>query len=139
MRNLIIVAGAVAACLSIVPAAQAAPAGHAVARSIAHSKTSNAKVVLIKNDNHRDTRKTDNRQVSHDRDNVKNGHSNNGHDNRRYAKGDKVVNYVVVEQPHRYGLKRYNRYVQNNGYVYAVDPRTNDVLALIGLASRLLN
>ena len=138
MRNLIIAAGAVAACLSIVPAAQAAPAGHAVARSAAHNSTSNAKVV-IKNDNDRDTRKTDNRQVSHDRDNAKNGHNNNGHNNRRYAKGDKVVNYVVVEQPHRYGLKRYNRYVQNNGYVYAVDPRTNDVLALIGLASRLLN
>jgi hypothetical protein len=132
MRNLIIAAGAIVACLSIVPAAQAAPSGHAAARSAAHSSA--VKPVLIKNDDHWNARKSDKQQVTNKRHTT-----NKGHDNRRYAKGDKVVNYVIVDRPQRYGLTRYNRYVQQNGYVYAVDPRTNDVLALIGLASRLLN
>ena len=57
----------------------------------------------------------------------------------KHAKGDRLTHYVLVERPHTHGLTRYDRYVQNNGYIYAVDPRTNDVLALIGLASRLLN
>jgi hypothetical protein len=66
-------------------------------------------------------------------------HLAKGHSKHKHAKGDRLTHYVVVERPHTHGLTRYDRYVQDNGYIYAVDPRTNDVLALIGLASRLLN
>jgi len=76
----------------------------------------------------------------HEKQHSDNGrHLAKGHDKHHHAKGDKLTRYVVIEQPHRHGLTRYNRYVQDDGYVYAVDPQTNDVLALIGLASRLLN
>ncbi|APE43788.1 hypothetical protein BOO69_10465 [Sulfitobacter alexandrii] len=57
---------------------------------------------------------------------------------RRYGRGDRVVRYVIIDRPQRYGLTRYPRYVQNDGYVYAVDPQTNTVLALIGLVNQIL-
>jgi len=56
----------------------------------------------------------------------------------RYNRGEYLPRYAEINNPHRYGLKRYSRYVRDDDYVYAVDPNTGSVLALIGLVSKLL-
>ncbi len=150
MKHLIAAAGAFA-YFAIVPATNAAPMGHAVSQPLLAAVTGDANVVLIKDDKHyKDHKHKSHKHKGHKSD--KEYHTDNGrhlarghykgkkgHDHYRYDKGDRIIEYVIVERPHRYGLTQYNRYVQQDGYIYAVDPSTNDVLALIGLASRLLN
>jgi hypothetical protein len=150
MKHLLAAAGAFA-CFGIIPAANAAPMGYAVSQPSLAAVTSNADVVLIKDDKHYKGHKHkghkykghkgDKKYHSDNGRHLAKGHykGKKGHNHYRYDKGDRIIEYVIVERPQRYGLTRYDRYVQQDGYIYAVDPSTNYVLALIGLASRFLN
>tara|TARA_R100001143_G_scaffold1062_1_gene3056 strand:- start:1668 stop:2108 length:441 start_codon:yes stop_codon:yes gene_type:complete len=146
MKPLTLAASAFAV-LAFSPAVQAASASYSAS---GHYDVAAPQVTLAKHDKHDDKKhqKQHKKAVKeykkaikkHEKQHSDNGrHLAKGHDKHHHAKGDKLTRYVVIEQPHRHGLTRYNRYVQDDGYVYAVDPQTDDVLALIGLASRLLN
>jgi hypothetical protein len=59
-------------------------------------------------------------------------------DGPRYHRGQHLPRYVLINNPRRYGLTRYHRYARDNDHVYALDPNTGAVIALIGLVSTLL-
>lgn len=136
--------------LALSPAAQAAPAGAPqTAALVQMAMETDAHVTLIRNDGHKGHRKAERKHRQHakrghkrHRDNRRFGHRQERPDYRRpyylYGRGDRVDRYVIIERPERYGLTRYRRYVQNDGYVYAVDPQTNTVIALIGLVNQFL-
>ncbi|WP_240789461.1 excinuclease ABC subunit A [Pseudooceanicola onchidii] len=47
--------------------------------------------------------------------------------------------YIVIRDPSRYGLDPIGTYYRHDGYVYRVDRETQEVLALIGAVSAILN
>ena len=57
-----------------------------------------------------------------------------------YRVGDRLRgDYVLIPSPDLYGLDRYGTYYRAGDGVYQVDKDTMEVMAIIGLASRLLN
>lgn len=58
----------------------------------------------------------------------------------RYRVGDRITrDYVLVPTPQRYGLDPYGTYYRVGDGIYQVNKDTLEVMAIIGLASRLLN
>ncbi|MTI01618.1 hypothetical protein [Roseibium sp. RKSG952] len=58
----------------------------------------------------------------------------------RYQIGDRIDrDYVWINDPYRYGLKRNGYYVRAGDYVYGIDPDTHKVLNLIGAVADILN
>ncbi len=55
-----------------------------------------------------------------------------------FNRGDRISGFTVISHPERHNLTRYDRYVQRDGHVYAVDD-AGAVIAMIGLAAVLLN
>ncbi|OWU81424.1 excinuclease ABC subunit A [Phaeobacter sp. 22II1-1F12B] len=61
-------------------------------------------------------------------------------DHYDYRIGERVNgDYVVIERPQRYGLDPNATYYRVGDGVYQVDRETSEILAVIGLANRLLN
>ena len=61
-------------------------------------------------------------------------------DHYEYRIGERVdSDYVVIERPQRYGLDPNATYYRVGDGVYQVDRETSEILAVIGLANRLLN
>lgn len=57
----------------------------------------------------------------------------------RWRRGERIRgDYVLVRDPRRYGLDPRHTYWRSQGYVYRVDRKTGEVLALIGLARSIL-
>lgn len=60
-------------------------------------------------------------------------------EHHRWRRGERITrNYIVLREPARYGLDPRDTYWRADGYVYRVDRKTGEVLALIGLAQSLL-
>ncbi|WP_170450109.1 hypothetical protein [Ruegeria arenilitoris] len=56
-----------------------------------------------------------------------------------YKVGDRIErDYVWIDDPYRYGLKRGGNYVRAGDYVYSIDPDTRKVLNLIGAVADIL-
>ncbi len=56
-----------------------------------------------------------------------------------YRTGDRIErDYVWIDDPYRYGLKRGGNYVRAGDYVYRIDPETRKVLNLIGAVADIL-
>lgn len=56
-----------------------------------------------------------------------------------YRAGDRIDrDYIWINDPYRYGLKRGGHYVRAGDYVYSVDPDTHKVLNLIGAVADIL-
>ncbi|EEX10962.1 conserved hypothetical protein [Ruegeria lacuscaerulensis ITI-1157] len=56
-----------------------------------------------------------------------------------YKVGDRIDReYVWIDDPYRYGLKRGGNYVRAGDYVYSIDPDTHKVLNLIGAVADIL-
>ena len=82
----------------------------------------------VRDDNH--DRRDDDRYVYHDR-------YDTYYD---YRIGEYVRdNYIIVDAPGRYGLDPNRTYYNVNNQIYQVDRDTQQVLAIIGLAQRILN
>ncbi len=59
---------------------------------------------------------------------------------QRYRVGDYITrDYVWINDPYRYGLRRDGYYVRAGDYVYSVDSDTHKVLNLIGAVADILN
>ncbi len=57
----------------------------------------------------------------------------------RYRVGDRIADdYVWINDPYRYGLRRGGDYVRAGDYVYRIDPETRKVLNLIGAVADIL-
>lgn len=57
-----------------------------------------------------------------------------------YRIGDRVTgDYVVIQQPQAYGLDPNGLYYRVDNGIYQVNRETQEILAIIGLASRILN
>jgi len=55
-------------------------------------------------------------------------------------KGDRLGNdYILIENPSRYGLDPGYVYYRSNDYVYQLDRQTREVLNVIGAVATLLN
>lgn len=58
----------------------------------------------------------------------------------RYRRGDRIRgDYIVIDDPYRYGLNRGDSYARIGNYVYRIDRQTREVLDLIGAVSAILN
>ncbi|WP_319547079.1 hypothetical protein [Ruegeria conchae] len=55
-----------------------------------------------------------------------------------YRKGDRLDDYIWIDDPYRYGLRRGGNYVRAGDYVYSIDPDTRKVLNLIGAVADIL-
>ncbi|WP_273070252.1 excinuclease ABC subunit A [Thioclava marina] len=61
------------------------------------------------------------------------------HERKRWREGERITgDYILVRDPRRFGLDPRNTYWRSDGYVYRVDRKTGEVLALIGLAQSIL-
>ncbi|WP_158967993.1 excinuclease ABC subunit A [Chachezhania sediminis] len=70
------------------------------------------------------------------------GHAKKSHpryDDRTYDRGHIDSRYERLYNPDRYGLDPGYVYYTQNGTVYRVDNQTNQILAVIGALSTLLN
>lgn len=57
----------------------------------------------------------------------------------RYRVGDRIDrDYILINDPYRYGLNRGSNYVRAGDYVYRIDPDTRKVLNLIGAVADIL-
>lgn len=58
----------------------------------------------------------------------------------RYRRGDRIRgDYIIIEDPYRYGLNRGDSYARIGNYVYRIDRETREVLDLIGAVAAILN
>lgn len=57
---------------------------------------------------------------------------------KKYGHGDRLPDYVRIQNPDRYGLRN-GYYVTSGNYVYRIDQNTREVLNLIGAVSDILN
>ncbi|SDW46473.1 hypothetical protein SAMN05444358_101898 [Ruegeria halocynthiae] len=55
-----------------------------------------------------------------------------------YRTGDRLDDYIWIDDPYRYGLRRGGNYVRAGDYVYKIDPETHKVLNLIGAVADIL-
>ncbi len=61
-----------------------------------------------------------------------------GQAKKLYRAGDRIGDYVWIDDPYRYGLRRGGNYVRAGDYVYSIDPDTRKVLNLIGAVADIL-
>ncbi|KIC42605.1 hypothetical protein RA27_04435 [Ruegeria sp. ANG-R] len=61
-----------------------------------------------------------------------------GQAKKLYRAGDRLDDYIWINDPYRYGLRRGGNYVRAGDYVYSIDPETHKVLNLIGAVADIL-